>query len=252
MSSGEPAVGGGAPGFRTTRWSRVLLAGEQAADGHATALEELCAQYWYPLYAYARRRGADAEDARDQTQAFFAKLLERRDLSVADPSRGRFRTFLLTAMKNFLASAWRKENARKRGGGVDVLPFDFDSGEESYRREPFHELSADAIFERRWALGVLDRALSDLERRYAEAGEGEFFAAARAYVGGGDDAAPYAELAARLGRSEGALRTAVSRLRARFGERLRARVADTVDDEADVPDELHRLIDALGNPPRGR
>ncbi len=235
----------GRRGFVTTRWSLVLAAGESASagsDNSERALAELCAQYWHPLYAYARRRGYDPEDARDLTQAFFAKLLEKRNLRTADPTRGRFRTFLLSSMKNFLAGEWRKDHTLKRGGAVQILPLDFDSAEESYGLEHSHELSPEAIYERRWALSLLERAMTDLQTQYAKAGNLELFDAFKGFLGGDDDVPPYAELSRRLGRSEGALRTAASRLRSRWRKRLRELVAETVGEESEVQDELRSLI----------
>lgn len=242
MSTDDRPAGEGRRGFATTRWSLVLAAGESDSDVSARALEELCAQYWYPLYAYARRRGYDTEDARDLTQSFFAKLLEKRDLRTADPTRGRFRTFLLSSMKNFLAGEWRKDNTLKRGGAVEILPLDFDSAEESYGLEPSHELSPEAIYERRWALGLLERAVTDLQSQYAQAGNLELFDALKGFLGGEDDVLPYSELSRRLGQSEGTLRTAVSRLRSRWRKRLRELVAETVGEESEVQDELRSLI----------
>ncbi len=241
MSTDDRSAGEGRRGFVTTRWSLVLTAGESGADGSERALEELCAEYWHPLYAYARRRGYDAEDARDLTQSFFAKLLEKRDLQAADPTRGRFRTFLLSSMKNFLAGEWRKDMALKRGGAVEVLPLDFDSAEESYGLEPSHELGPEAIYERRWALGLLGRAVADLQSQYAKAGNLELFDALKGFLGE-DDAPPYSELSRRLGQSEGALRTAASRLRSRWRKRLRELVAETVGEESEIQDELRSLI----------
>jgi RNA polymerase sigma-70 factor (ECF subfamily) len=229
-------------GFATTQWSLVLAAGESRSDVSERALAELCEQYWYPLYAYARRRGYDTEDARDLTQAFFAKLLEKRDLRTADPTRGRFRTFLLSSMKNFLAGEWRKDNTLKRGGAVEILPLDFDSAEESYGLEPSHELSPDAIYERRWALGLLEQAVTDLRSQYEEAGNLELFDALKGFLGGEDDVLPYSELSRRLGQSEGALRTAASRLRSRWRKRLCELVAETVSEKSEVQDELRSLI----------
>lgn len=228
--------------FATTQWSLVLAAGESRSDGAERALAELCARYWYPLYAYARRRGHDPDDARDLTQAFFAKLLEKRDLRVADPTRGRFRTFLLSSMQNFMAMEWRKETALRRGGGIELLPLDLDSAEASYGREPSHGLTPEAIYERQWALRVLEQAVSDLRSQYEKAGDLELFDALKGFLGGGDDVLPYSELSRRLGRSEGALRTAASRLRARWRERLRQLVAETVQDKAELGDELDCLI----------
>jgi len=228
--------------FATTRWSLVLAAGESGSERSERALAQLCSEYWYPLYAYTRRRGYGVEDARDLTQAFFAKLLEKQDLKVANPTRGRFRTFLLSSLKNFLAGEWRKDHALKRGGEVEVLPLDFDSAEETYGLEPSHELSPEAIYERRWALGLLERAVTDLQGQYEKAGNAELFNALKGFLGGDDDVLPYPELAGRLGQSEGALRTAVSRLRGRWRKRLRELVAETVDRETEIHDELTTLI----------
>ena len=238
--------------FATTRWSLVLAAGDSDDSSSARrALAELCEQYWYPLYAYVRRRGHDAEDARDLTQAFFAKLLEKRDLAHAEPARGRFRTFLLTAMKNFLAGEWRKQQAQKRGGAVTTLALDFDSAEETYQLEPSHGQDPEALYHRRWALGLLERALAELQQHYEKTGRGALFEALKGSVSGEVDL-PYAELAPRLEMSEGALRTAASRLRSRWRRRLREMVAETVGapdparSETTVQDELQILIAALG------
>lgn len=231
--------------FATTRWSLVSAAAEGGSDRSERALAELCGQYWMPLYTYVRRRGHDVDDARDLTQAFFAKLLEKNDLRVADRARGRFRTFLLSSMKNFLTSEWRKKAARKRGGGVEILSLDFEAAESGYRLEPAHNLSPEALYERRWALGLLERAIADLRGQYEKAGNLAVFDALKGFVGAGDDVLPYAELAGRLGRSEGALRTAVSRLRGRWRKRLRALVVETVHDECEVRDELGHLITAV-------
>lgn len=231
--------------FATTRWSLVVAAAEGDAEGSEQALAELCATYWYPLYAYVRRRGHGGEDARDLTQAFFTKLLEKGDLGAADRARGRFRTFLLSSMKNFLAGEWRRRNALKRGGGVEIRSLDLESGEERYGLEPAHELDPEAIFERRWALALLERAVADLRDRYEAAGEVELFDALKGALDGREPLLPYTELAARLGRSEGSLRTAASRLRSRWRERLVELVAETVRDESEVEDELRHLIAAV-------
>ncbi len=231
--------------FATTRWSLVLSAGKSRVGGRDHALEELCTQYWRPLYAYVRRRGYETEDARDLTQAFFAKLLEKRDLKAADPNRGRFRTFLLSSMRNFLAGQWRKEKALKRGGSVEILPLDFDAAEENYALEPSHELSPEAIYQRRWALSLLQRALDDLQSQYSKAGNSELFDALKGIVGGGDQALSYPQLSRRLGRSEGALRTAASRLRSQWRRKLHELVAETVADESEIQDELRSLLTSI-------
>jgi RNA polymerase sigma-70 factor (ECF subfamily) len=242
MSTDETPADEGRRRFATTRWSLVLAAGESRSQRSERALAELCSQYWYPLYAYTRRRGYGTDDARDLTQAFFAKLLEKQDLRVADPKRGRFRTFLLSSMKNFLAGEWRKEHALKRGGEVEILFLDFDSAEESYGVEPSHGLSPEAIYERRWAFGLLERAVTDLQSQYEKAGNAELFDALKGFLGGEDDVLPYSDLSQRLGQSEGALRTAASRLRARWRKRLRELVAETVNEETEIHDELRTLI----------
>ena len=244
MATDPRLPGPGRRAFATTRWSLVLAAGAGGTERSEAALAELCSQYWYPLYAYTRRRGYDAETARDLTQGFFTKLLEKRDLRVADPKRGRFRTFLLASMKNFLAGEWRKEQALKRGGAAEILPLDFDSAEDSYRLEPSHGLSPEAIYQRRWALGILERAVEDLRVRYVDAGESELFEVLKGCLGGEEDL-PYAALSQRLGRSEGALRTAASRLRSRWRMKLRQLVAETVGAEGEVQDELRALISSV-------
>ncbi len=245
MSTDDKTPSQGYRVFATTRWSLVLSAGESGGDDSERALAELCEQYWYPLYAFARRHGHNTEDARDLTQAFFTKLLEKRDLRTADPSRGRFRTFLLSAMKNFMAGQWRKDHTLKRGGAVKVLSLDFDWAEQSYGHEPYHELSPEAIYERRWALGLLEQAVTDLQNEYAEAGNSELFTALKGFLGSTDEVLPYPELARRLGQKEGALRTAVSRLRSRWRKRIRELVAETVHDESEIQDELRSLIASL-------
>lgn len=246
MAGEDKSNGKGRGRFSTTRWSLVLAAGESGAtDRSRNALADLCERYWYPLYAYVRRHGHDPDGARDLTQAFFAKLLEKRDLRAADPKRGRFRTFLLSSMKNFLTGEWRRETALRRGGGTELLSLDFDSAESHYAREPAHDLTPEAIYQRRWALQLLDRAVEDLRESYERDGKAELFDALKGYLGGEEGAVPYADLSRRLGKSEGALRTAVSRLRDRWRRRIRERIAETVEDESEVRDELGRLIASL-------
>ena len=208
----------------------MLAAGADSSEQADRALAELCAAYWYPLYAYVRRRGYEAEDARDLTQAFFAKLLEKRSLAAADPARGRFRSFLLISMKNFLASEWRRQAALKRGGDVEVVSIDYQDAENRYRDEPAHAFTPEAIYERRWALELLERAVDDVRKQYAGRGQTELFDAFKEYLGYDPGGAPYRELSQRLDQSEAALRTALSRLRARWRARLRELVAETVQE----------------------
>ena len=241
-------AGAGRRRFATTRWSLVLAAGADPSEQAARALAELCADYWYPLYAYVRRRGYEAEDARDLTQAFFAKLLEKNDLTAADPTRGRFRSFLLTSMKNFLASEWRRQATVKRGGSVELVSIDYEDAESRYRVEPAHALTPEAIYERRWALALLDRAVDDVRTWYAGRGKTELFDALKEYLGHDPGGVPYRELSQQLDQSEVALRTALSRLRARWRERLRELVAETVQEGHTVDDELRHLLTALTPP----
>ena len=231
--------------FATTRWSMVLAAGAGPSERADRALAELCSGYWHPLYAYVRRRGYDPDDACDLTQAFFARLIEHRKLAAADPVRGRFRSFLLTSMRNFLASVWRRESAAKRGGGADVVSIDATDAENRYQIEPADNRTPEAEYERRWALALIGRAVEDVRRVYADRGEAELFDTLKAYLGADDGGAPYDELSRRLGRSEAALRTALSRLRARWRTRLREIVAETVQGDHLVDDELNDLVRAL-------
>ena len=247
MPSDRPNTDPGQQFFATTRWSLVLSANRSDTASADRALAELCRLYWYPLYAYARRRGHDAEDARDLTQAFFTMLLEKNGMGRADPQRGRFRTFLLTSMQNFMAGEWRKQQALKRGGGVEFLSLDFDTAEESYTREPATQLDPEAVFLRKWALGLLAHAMADLQRQYADAGKGDLFAALKGTLDGTEPPRPYPELAHDLDMNQGALRTAASRLHSRWRQRVRDLVAETVENDAQVQDELQCLIAALEN-----
>jgi len=238
--------------FLTTRWSVVLRAGragaaDQAAAGEGrAALERLAESYWAPLHAYVRRRGYDEEAARDLTQDFFARLLERRDVATAAPELGRFRSFLLTALQRFLVNAEERARAEKRGGGRRPLSLDAHAGEARAAPEPAHADTPERVFERAWAEAVLARTLLRLAEDYGARGKGALFAALREHLVAGEGGAPYAELGRGLGLSEGAVKVAVHRLRARYRTQLRREIADTVEDAADVDDELRRLFLALG------
>lgn len=237
------------PHFATTRWSVVVAAGRPTTAVSREALEILCRTYWYPLYAYARRRGADRHAAQDLVQGFFAMILERGAVAAADPERGRFRTFLLTSFRNFAVDEHDRAAALKRGGGVPALSLDldFDGGESRLAMEPSHGLTPEREFERRWALALLARALRRTRDAFeASTGRAELYAALVPFIGGEGDAAPYAEIAARLGTTEGAIKVAVHRLRAAHRENVRAEVRDTVGDGADVDAEIRDLLAALG------
>jgi RNA polymerase sigma factor (sigma-70 family) len=220
----------------------VLAAGGGASPAARAALDSLCQTYWYPLYAYVRRSGRDAEEAKDLTQEFFVGFLARNTVSFADPARGRFRTFLLTAMKHFLANEWKKENRLKRGGGQPALSLDTAEGEAQFTAEPADAATPEVLYERRWAAALLERVLRALEDESHAAGKGELFAALKASLWGGSRAATHAEAAARLGMSEGAFKVAAHRLRARYRELLRAEVAHTVSSLGEVDEELRHLV----------
>jgi len=231
--------------FVTTRWSQVLAAGRSDSTHAASALATLCASYWYPLYAYVRRRGYGPEDAQDLTQEFFARLLEQRWLGQADRERGRFRTFLLSAMSHFLANEWDKASAKKRGGGVQIVPIQLDTAETRYGQEPADSFTPDQAYERRWAVTLLDRVLTHLQQEYVKEGKTELFESLKPSLLGEGEHQPYAELALRLGLSEGTLKVAVHRLRKRYRQLLRAEIANTVASPSEVEEEMHHLFKVL-------
>ncbi len=233
------------PVFLTTHWSQVLAAGRSDTTSASTALATLCATYWYPLYAYVRRRGYGPEDAQDLTQEFFARLLEQKWLGQADRERGRFRTFLLTAMSHFLANEWDKANARKRGGAVQIVPLQLDSAETRYGQEPADAFTPEQAYERRWAVTLLEHVLAQLQKEYVKEGKAELFEALKPSLLGEGDHQPYAELAVKVRVSEGALKVAVHRLRKRYRQFLRAEIADTVASSSEVEEEMHHLFKAL-------
>jgi len=225
----------------------VLRAG--ARDDGDRALAELCEAYWPPLYAFARRRGYDEHAAVDATQGFFLDLLSRGDIARADPARGRFRSFLLTSFRNFLANENDKRSAIKRGGGALTFSIDAEDAEGRCFDEPSAELSPEAVFERRWATTLLERVLAELEAEFTARGRGDRFAALRIYLDDPDPGRTYAEVARELECSEGAVKVTVHRMRQRFRELLLDAVRDTVDDPGDLEDELRALLAALGGKP---
>ena len=237
----------GARRFATTRWSMVLAAGRGDLPDSKRALAVLCETYWYPLYAYARRRGYRAHEAQDLTQEFFAELLEKGSLRVADPQRGKFRSFLLSSLNNFLANQWRSAAARKRGGRQTHLSLDFESGESRYALEPSHELTAEKIFQRHWAIATLGRALSKLSDEFSQRGKTELFEHLKAYLVMDKGSVPYRQIAGELEMSEGAVKVAVHRLRRRCRELVREEIAQTVAEPEQIDDELRDLFAAMGS-----
>lgn len=236
--------------FATTSWTQVLAAREAPSTEARQALEGLCRVYWYPLYALVRRQGHDAEDARDLTQAYFAELLEKGYLEDYDPERGRFRVFLAASMRNFLSKQREKARAWKRGGRADVISLDAQEVEGRYRLEPQDRLTPEQIFERRWALTVLERALGRLRREQEDTDRGREFGALEGYLTGAHSRTSYRDVAASLGTSEGAVKMSIHRLRQRFGQLLRAEIAETVSSPAEVDDEVRHLLGVVA--PWGR
>jgi RNA polymerase sigma factor (sigma-70 family) len=236
----------GSSQFPTTRWTLVVAAGDPRRKDARSALVSLCEKYWYPLYAYLRRRGYAPDQAQDLTQEFFMRVLEGRYLDRADPEKGRFRSFILTSLKFFAADEQDRQRAQKRGGTA-VVSFEFssgESGEERYQREPGHNETPDRIFERRWALSVLERVMDRLRDEFVQHGRPENFERMKVFLLGQSEA-PYADLAREMNTSEGALKVAIHRLRKRYRELLRQEIADTVADPAEVESELRYLADVL-------
>jgi RNA polymerase sigma-70 factor (ECF subfamily) len=233
--------------FATTQWQLVRSAAATPSAAARAALAELCERYWYPLYSFVRRRGHEPDEAADLTQAFFVKLLEGDAISQATPERGRFRSFLLASLSHFIANHWRAERAQKRGGGNLVsLELNFEDGESRYLLEPAHEQTPERIFARRWALTLLQQALEALRAELVAAGKEQQFLVLRGYL---DDSnhATYQAAAEQLGISEVAVRVAVHRLREKYRRQLRAQVAQTVETEAEIDEELQDLLKALEN-----
>jgi RNA polymerase sigma factor (sigma-70 family) len=233
----------GASDFPTTRWTLVIIAGDPSRKDARSALVYLCENYWYPLYAYLRRRGYPSDQAQDLTQEFFIRVLEGRYLRRANPEKGRFRSFLLTSLKFFVADEADRNRALKRGGGA-VLRLEFSLGEQRYQREPAHDETPERIFERRWALSLLDRVVERLRSEFLHYGQSEHFDRLKVFLLGQSDA-PYAALAHEMNTSEGALKVAIHRLRRRYRELFRQEIADTVANPAEVDSELRFLATVL-------
>jgi RNA polymerase sigma-70 factor (ECF subfamily) len=232
--------------FAATRWTVVLAAaGEQSGTAQQRALEELARAYWFPLYAYIRRQGHGAAQAEDLTQEFFARLVEKKSLGSVDREKGKFRSFLLASVKNFLANEWDKSVAQKRGGGLSLVSLDGLDAEARYALEPADNLTPERLFERRWALAVLDQVLARLRREYLDRGGKATFEALKGVLEGDADVASYAELARQLNMTEGAVKVAAHRLRRRYRELLRDEIAQTVATPELVDEEIRYLLACL-------
>jgi RNA polymerase sigma-70 factor (ECF subfamily) len=239
---GKPYAGTGRTGaFSTTHWSVVLTAGSGDPAHSAAALEKLCRQYWHPIYAFVRRRGADRHEAEDLTQSFFAHLLDKESLKKVDRQKGKFRTFLLASLTNFLANEWDKRRTLKRGGEYQIMPL-HEVAEEMYKCEPTGSATPEKLFDRRWALLLVEAVRTRLKAEYLAQKKVELFAKLESGLTGELSAGWYGNVAVELGMSEGATRVALHRLRRRFGDLLREEVAQTVGSNAEVDEEIRHLF----------
>jgi len=241
----EPGSNGSPRYFLTTHWSVVLTAGQGASAGADAALEKLCGVYWWPLYAFVRRRGHGEHDAQDLTQEFFTRLLAKDFLRAVDRSKGKFRSFLLAALEHFLAKEWRRANAQKRGGKFNFVSINHDSAEQPYLQVPASNLSPEQFYEQQWATTLLNQTLGRLRDEFIASGKGAMFEDLKIFLTGEKQATSYAELAVKLGTTEAALKMAVSRMRQRYGELLRAEIANTVSCPEEIDGELRALFGAL-------
>jgi RNA polymerase sigma-70 factor (ECF subfamily) len=233
--------------FATTHWSVVLSAQDSHGSRSRQALESLCRTYWYPLYSFARRAGHSPPDAEDLTKGFFARLLEKDYLKAAASDKGRFRTFLLVAIKRYMANEWDRQHAQKRGGFAAVVPIDQDLAETRFASELTHHLSPDVLFERQWAMTLLDRTMTQLQQEYAASGRAELFDCLRRCLAKDESALPYTEIASRLKVTEASIKMAVHRLRVRYREILQHEIAQTVSTHEEIEEEIRHLFSAFGS-----
>ena len=231
--------------FGTTHWSVVLAAGHRSSSNSDQALSELCQTYWYPLYAYVRRRINDFHETQDLTQEFFTRFLEKEYLKDVDPERGKFRSFLLAAMKHFLSKERKRARARKRGGGRASISLDFQAAEGKYRLEPTDVMTPERLYERRWALTLLEQVVARLQHELAAAGKPALFERLKVFLTSKQDSPPYRQVADQLGMTEGAVRVAVHRLRRRYRELMMEQIAQTVSNPEEIDDELRQLFAAV-------
>ena len=230
--------------FATTAWSVVIKAGENRSPESRQAMETLCSGYWYPLYAYLRRKGLGSHEAEELTQAFFAHLLERDRLGTVDPIRGRFRSFLLTSLNHFMIQDWRKKNTVKRGGNVQKLSIDFGDADQRYSHEPVEALTAEKLFERKWAIQILQRVLDQLQVQYQERGRSELFEALKPRLMSADSG-PLRDVATQLGMNEITVKVAAHRMREKYRKLLLQTISQTVENPDDVKQEIEHLFSAL-------
>jgi len=232
--------------FSTTHWSVVLSAGQANSSQASESLEKLCRAYWPPLYSYIRRQGHGPEEAQDLTQAFFSKLLKKNFWARADPQKGRFRSFLLTALRHFLADERDRGGTAKRGGGLSFIPFDEQTGEEQFLDGLSENLSGEQQFDRQWAATVLEQARTKLHQECVASGKSGLYDRVSLVDGPNESAVPHAVIAQELGMSVSAVKSAVSRLRARYGELVRQEVAHTVSSPVEIEAEIRHLLSVIG------
>jgi RNA polymerase sigma-70 factor (ECF subfamily) len=247
MTIGSASQSSTAPGdiFATTHWTVVLAAGKRHTPQSDGALEELCRTYWFPLYAYVRRRGHTKEDAEDSVQAFFARFLAKNYLAGLSAERGRFRAFLLASLKHFLINEWKKTQRLKRGGGEAPLSLDWETADTQFQVAATNEPSPDKAFDREWALALLAKVIECLQKECEADGKAKLFEQLKMFLTAGKDGTAQAEVAKALGMEEGAVRVAIHRLRKRYRELLRAEIAQTLADAADVDEEMRALFGAF-------
>lgn len=236
---------GGTGRFATTHWSVVRAAGKSSSPRYKEAMGTLCKIYWFPLYAYLRRQGYNNNEAEEYTQAFFAQLLEKHGLRLADPKQGKFRTFLLISLKYFLANERNRARAKKRGGGRKLLSLNFENAENRYALEPSHELSPEKLFERSWALAVLERTMRRLSAEAVKTKKQKLLDHLKVFLTVRKNSVPYHKVADELGMSEGAVKVAMHRLRRRYRQLLRDEIAQTVSTEDQIDEEIRDLFAAL-------
>lgn len=233
--------------FATTQWTLVLAAGRRGSAEAEVALARLCALYWYPVFAFVRRRGHSVEEAEDLTQSFFTRLIEKEDFAVADRDRGRFRTFLLTACQHFLLNEHDRSMALKRGGGRTAIPIDLAAAEERYQRSLGHSETPERLYHRQWCLALLESVLDTVHDEYRAAGNERLFQRLRGYLTMDDTTGTHAEAASDLGMTPAAVKVAVHRLRRRYRDALRRVVAESVDSEEDIEDEIRDLMKTVSD-----
>jgi RNA polymerase sigma-70 factor (ECF subfamily) len=231
--------------FATTHWSAVITAGRRSTPQSEKALGELCGIYWYPLYAYVRRRGYSREDAEDLTQGFFTRFLERNYLDGLSSEKGRFRAFLLASLKNFLANEWNKAHRQKRGGHLAALSLDWQIADSRYQIDPADNVTPDRIYDREWALALLERVITRLRDECIADSKAQLFDELKPFLTADKSAVPYPQVAANLGMAEGAVRVTVHRLRRRYRELLRDEIRQTLSDPAQLADEMQALLGAF-------